>query len=246
MGNRVFRAFVLMAALIGAGSAFAARGGGGGWSLGANIGITAADQKDLDTLVTRSNQRAGGITTGQLGNAWEGNGYISYRFGGMTAIQLRIGFLYQNEDGSDTSGNNYEYGLFGFTIFPMFRFYLLEDTMIKFYTQLGLGWGSVSGDIKEGNNSVEFSGSALGYMGGIGAEFCFWSSSHCITVEGNLRILGVERLIADSVSGDFLAGPPSPASLSQAQKGKEVELDGRDLGVTLSGIEGFIGYVFYF
>lgn len=245
MNRIIFRIISVFTLLTVAGWA-QARGGGGGWSLGANIGITAADQKDMDTLVTRSNQRAGGISTGQLGNAWEGNGYISYRFSGMTAMQLRIGFLYQSEDGKDGSGNNYEYGLIGFTVFPMFRFYLLEDNMIKFYTQLGLGWGSVSGDIKEGNNSVDFSGNALGYMGGIGAEFCFWSSNHCFTVEGNLRILGVERIIADSVSGDFTGGSPSPASLSQASSGKEVEIDGRDLGVTLSGIEGFAGYVFYF
>ncbi|MCC7403880.1 MAG: outer membrane beta-barrel protein [Bdellovibrionales bacterium] len=245
MGIQFIRSLIVMVVLASTVGAWA-RGGGGGWSLGANLGITAADQADLDKLVTRSNQRAGGISTGQLGNAWEGNGYISYRFGGMTAMQLRIGFLYQNEDGSDSGGNAYEYGLVGFTLFPMFRFYLLEDNMIKFYTQLGLGWGSVSGDIKEGNNSLEFSGNALGYMGGIGAEFCFWSDSHCFTVEGNLRILGIERLTADSVSGDFLGGSPNPASLSQAQKGKEVEIDGRDLGVTLSGIEGFIGYHFYF
>ncbi len=230
--------------------AFAIRGGGGGggggWSLGLNLGITAANQEDLDTLITRSNQRAGGISTGKLGNAWEGNGFISYRFGGMTAFQLRLGVLYQSTDGTDNSGNNYDYNLMGFTAFPIFRFYLLEDAVIKFYTQIGLGWGGVTGTIKEGSNSLDFKGNGLGYMGGLGAEFCFISPNHCITVEGNLRILSVERLLASSVSGDFTGGSPSPASLSQAQKSKEVELDGRDLSVTLSGIEGFIGYNFYF
>lgn len=226
--------------------ALAAKGGGGGWSLGFNLGITAADQTDLNQLVTRANQRAGGISTGQLGNAWEGNASISYRFSGITAFQFRLGLLYQKTDGSDATGNNYEYGLLGITIFPMFRFYLLEDTMIKFFTQLGLGWGTVSGDIKEASNSVDFSGNGLGYLGGIGAEFCFFSPNHCIALEGNLRILGIERLTASSVSGDFTSGSPNPASLSQAQKGSEVELDGRDLSVTMSGIEGFIGYHFYF
>lgn len=219
---------------------------GGGWSLGLNLGITAADQEDLNKLSTRANQRVGGISTGQIGNAWEGNGFISYRFSGMTAFQLRLGVLYQNADGSDSSGNNYEYGLVGFTVFPMFRFYMLEDNVIKFYTQLGLGWGGVTGTIKESSNSLDFTGNGLGYMGGIGAEFCFISASHCFSIEGNLRILGIERLNASSVSGDFTSGSPSPASLSQAQKSSEVELDGRDLSVTMSGIEGFVGYHFYF
>ncbi len=246
MLTSMVRLLAIFMTILPAMGSLAAKGGGGGWSLGLNLGITAADQADLNKLSTRSNQRAGGITTPQLGNAWEGNGFISYRFSGMTAFQLRLGMMYQNGDGSDALGNNYEYGLIGVTVFPMFRFYLLEDTMIKFYTQLGLGWGTVSGEIKEGANSLDFSGNDLGYLGGIGAEFCFISPNHCFSLEGNLRILAIERLKASSVSGDFTSGSPSPASLSQAQNGKEVELDGNDLGVTLSGIEGFVGYNFYF
>lgn len=216
----------------------------GSWSIGANIGITNADQDDMNTLISRANSRVG-ITTSQLGNAWEGNAFISYRLSGSSlALQFRPSFFYQVEEGKDGSAS-YDYSVTGFTAFPIFRFYMLEDKTMAFFSQVGIGIGFVKGEIKEGNASVKFSGNDLGYLAGLGAEFCFFGGNHCMTVEGNLRILNMERVIADSHSGTFDTSGGNP-SLSQGEKNKEVELDGEDLAVSMSGIIGTIGYTFYF
>ena len=103
--------------------------------------------------------------------------------------------------------------------------------------------GYLNGEIKEGADSVEFSGSNLGYMLGLGAEFCFFGGSHCMNIEGNLRYLDIERLIADKASGDLSA---NGGLITQAQKSREVEINGRDLGLNMSGIVGSIGYIYYF
>lgn len=218
--------------------------GKGGWSIGADIGIINSSQTDMNTLISRANTRASGISASQLGNAWEGGGYISYRLSGsMLALQFRPSYFYQSTDGRG-GGQSYEYSLNGFTAFPIFRFYMLEDKSMAFYSQVGIGFGFITGKIKEGSAEVKFSGNDMGYLGGLGAEFCFFGGNHCFSVEGNIRILTMERVEADSVSGTFSSGPP--ASLSQAQRGKEVELDDADLGVSMSGIQGLVGYIYYF
>ncbi|MCB0419739.1 MAG: outer membrane beta-barrel protein [Bdellovibrionales bacterium] len=219
-----------------------ARGGGGGWSLGANLGITASDQTDMNTLITRANSRDS-ISTGQFGNAWEFSGFISYRTSSMLALQFRPSYYYSAVDGSG-SGGSYDYSVTGFTLFPIFRFYLLESNYIKFFTQVGVGWGFLFGSVKEGAASAEFSGNAMGTMAGLGAEFCF-TGNHCISVEGNFRLLRVQRVTSDASTNNFVTTGATP-SLSQSASGQEVELDGADLSATMSGVQGFIGYVFYF
>ena len=216
-----------------------------GWSLGGLLGTITVKQDDLNLLNGRSNTRDSGISTSQLSNAWEIGGFISYRFASsFVAFQLRPTYMFQSEEGSSATGNNYKYSASSFTIFPMFKFYLLEDTMLKFFTQVGVGYGFMSGEIEEAGRSVDFSGGDLGFKVGLGAELCF-TDTHCVFMEGNYRLLRTNRTIAKSVTGDFstLTGP---ASLSQATKDQEVEVDGRDLGLSMTGVQGFLGYEFHF
>jgi len=209
----------------------------GSFSLGFAAGITATDQGDINELQSRANQRSA-ISAGQLGNAWEGAGIFQYRYkGSILAIQLRPTYFYQNEDGKDGAGGKYEYGVSGYTIFPVAKFHMLESDSIKFYSQLGIGYGVASGVIQEDTAKVEFSGGGLGYMGGLGAEFCFMKA-HCVMVEGNYRFLTVDRVTSDSSSGTW-------ASDSISQASGEVEYDNHDLKVNLSGIQGFVGYIFH-
>ncbi|MCB0341459.1 MAG: hypothetical protein H6626_13750 [Pseudobdellovibrionaceae bacterium] len=229
--------------------------GKGGWSMGGNLGVTNANQSDMNTLRSRANTRESGISTSDLGNAWEGNFILSYRPSkGSLAFQLRPSFFYQNSDGSNSAGRKFEYGMQGYTVFPVLRWYLLEDKTIKFFSQFGVGWAFASGTIKEDNATsdgaaeLDFSGDDMGYLVGLGSEFCFSRGQHCINFEGSFRILPIPRLIADSVSGAFDSSAPygSPDSLSQATSGREVELDETDLSATLSGVQVFLGYLYYF
>lgn len=210
----------------------------GTFSLGLAAGITAADQGDLNELQSRANAREGGISTGQLGNAWEFAGIFQYRYNGsFLAIQLKPTFFFQKEDGSNSAGQNFEYGISGYTIFPTAKFHMLESDLMKFYSQLAIGYGYVTGNIEEAGAKVEFSGGDLGYLAGLGAEFCF-TKSHCIMVEGNYRFLMIDRVSSNSSSGTF-------ASDSITQANGEVEYDNRDLKVNLSGIQGYVGYIFH-
>ncbi len=216
----------------------------GTFSLGFAAGITAADQGDMNELQSRANTREGGISTGQLGNAWEFAGIFQYRYSGsMLAIQLKPTYFFQSEDGKNAAGTSFEYGVSGWTIFPTAKFHMLESDTMKFYSQLAIGYGFASGTIKEedasgsGNATVEFSGGDLGYLAGLGAEFCF-TKSHCIMVEGNYRFLKISRVTSDKSSGTF-------DSDSISQSSGEVEYDNKDLSINLSGIQGYIGYVFH-
>ena len=217
---------------------------------GAHFGYSTADQSDINTLITRANARAGGISTDSLSDAYEGVFTIGYRPSQSSiAYLLRPAVFYASTDGSGGQNagfiGNYEYSLLGFSIYPMLRYHLLEDKTIRFFTQIGIGWGQISGEIKEVNTSevtAEFSGDNLGYLAGLGVEFCFdMNGSHCINLEANLRIHYIERNIVDASSGTFATG-----SLTQSAKGAEIELDNRDLGTTMSGIQGIIGYTFHY
>lgn len=216
-------------------------------SIGINIGTSSADQDDLNLLITRANTREGGISTSSLGSALEVSGHWTYRFdGSMIALQIRPSYFFVSEDGSQASTQAaYEYSVTGFTIFPIMRFYLLENQFVKFFTQVGVGWGFANGEIKEDSAKVEFSGNQMGNLVGLGAEFCFVSGNHCMTIEGNLRYLPFERMVVDSTSGTFdTAG--TPASINTPVVGQEIEVDNRDLSATFSGIMGVVGYTFYF
>lgn len=210
--------------------------GKGGWSWGANFGVANTGQDDMNTLISRANTRTSGLSLSSLGNALEVNAFISYRTKSLLALQFRPSYAWQKETGS-----GHEYSISAITAFPVARFYMLESKSVKFFSQFGVGFGYVNGRIKENGGgsvgAIDFSGNSMGYMGGLGAEFCF--GDHCINVEGNLRVLSVER-VTSSDSGSGLAANGATVD------GKEVELDSRDLSVSLSGVQGLVGYTMYF
>lgn len=203
----------------------AQRRSGGGWSFGATLGLANADQKDMDSVID-----AGG-TADKIGNGYEFGATFAYSFG-STELLLRPSWYTVSSDG----GGN-EYSLNAFSILPMLRFNLLSNQTITFYSQLGLGYTVITGEIKEGSDEVEFSGSDIGYAGGLGAEFCF-IASHCFFVEGNVRVSSVERMTVDKASGT----PTDIGGITQGGKGQELEISNRDFGASLSGIYGVIGY----
>ena len=208
--------------------------GQGGWSMGVNLGFINADQDDMNKVIN-----AAAATTGasEFGNAWELNAHISYRMSGSSlALSFRPSyFLYDDEEGTGAT-----YSLSGFSLFPMLKWYMLEDQTIKFYSQFGIGYGQINGEIDKGADFVEFSGGNFGYMAGLGAEFCFAGGSSCINVEGNIRFLAVERFEADSGSNTSFDG------ITQSQSGREVELNNKDLAASMSGVLAMIGYTLYF
>lgn len=217
-------------------NAFAAGGRGGGHSMQFGLGLLTAGQDDMNSLIKTA--RAAGADTGDMGSAYELFGQYQYRFSGtMFAIAFRPSYIMQSATGSG-GGSSYDYKLSGLTLFPIFRFYPLENSFIKFYMQTGLGYGSMSGDISAGGNSIAFKGSAFGALGGLGVDFCF-TPSHCVSIEGNLRYLPIERNLATSASGTV-------PGLSQSTNGQEVEINGTDLKTTMSGIQGSIAYTLNF
>jgi len=217
-------------------NAFARGGGGGGHSLQFGLGLLTAGQDDMNTLIKTA--RAAGADTGDMGSAYELFAQYQYRFSGtMFAIAFRPSYVMQSATGSG-GGSAYDYKLSGLTVFPIFRLYPLENSFIKFYMQTGLGYGRMSGDVSAGGNSIAFSGSAFGALGGLGVDFCF-TPEHCVSIEGNLRYLPIERNVASSASG-------SVPGLSQSTNGQEVEISGGDLKTTLSGIQGSIAYTLNF
>jgi len=215
-----------------------ARGGGGGdgHSMEFGLGLLTAGQDDMNTLIKTA--RASGADTGDMGSAYELFAQYQYRFSGsIFALAFRPSYVMQNATGSGTGGS-YDYKLTGMTFFPIFRFYPLENGFIKFYMQTGLGYGRVSGDVSAGGTSISFNGSAFGAMGGLGVDFCF-TPEHCLSIEGNLRYLPIERNLASSATGTV-------PGLSQAGSNQEVEINGSDLKTTLSGIQGSVAYTLNF
>ena len=227
-------------------SALAARGGRGagisgdhGFSVGASI--IGTDQKDINTAIATANTSATGpISSSNLSSAYEFYAQYAFRFSGsMFALLFRPSYFMQNSTGSGTDGD-YNYKLSGYTFFPMLRVYPLESAFMKFFLHVGVGWGQVSADLTTGTgNTLTFSGSNLGEMAGLGVDFCF-TGSHCLTIEGNVRYLPIERNVASGASGTIV-GVDNPIS-----KGNEVEKNAMDLSTTLSGIQGVLAYTFNF
>ena len=211
-----------------------------GHSIGFNLGLVNASQNQMNDLIKRANTREGGISTGEMNSAYELQGFYMYRFGNpLYAIQLRPSYFYQVEEGSGSSGD-FNYSLTGFTIFPILRLYPLENEYMKFYMQLGVGYGQIYGTIEEGSAKVEFSGGAFGTMVGLGSEFCL-NANHCLSLEGNYRYLSHQRFGVDSSEGTFAAD-----SLSQYGKGQELEMDQSDVSARMGGIIFMAGYTMWF
>jgi hypothetical protein len=232
-----------------ASSALAARGGfGGGGGLGGDNqfsivgGVSNSGQDQINTMISRSNARAtsGPISTPAINGAYELGVQYGYRFSGtMYAILLRPTFFYAKASGSGKDGS-YNYGVTGFTVFPMLRLYPLENELMKFFLQIGMGYGRANSSIEEGAGNLNAVGDAFGTSMGLGAEFCV-TASQCFSLEANYRYMTMERNIATDASGTWATG-----SLSQAQTNQEVELDGDDLMVRMGGLQFLAGYVIHF
>jgi opacity protein-like surface antigen len=109
---------------------------------------------------------------------------------------------------------------------------------MKFFMQIGLGYGRINGDIKEGDgNEVKFAGGAFGTILGMGAQFCFYPE-HCISLEGDYRYLTIDRFIVTDSSGT--------TGLSQQTKDMEVELNNADVSARLGGLVFMFGYAYWF
>ncbi len=214
--------------------------GGGGMSLGVGISTVSASQDDMNGAI--DDAVAAGATVKNLGSAWDIYGDWTYRFSSsIFAIVFRPSYFTQSTDGSGPAGS-YSYKLTGYTVVPIFRFYPLENSFIKFFMQTGIGYGSLNGEISAGGKSLDFKGSSFGAIGGIGVQFCF-TPSHCMNVEGNLRYMPIERNL--TTSGNCAAAGEIPG-ISQCGGDKEVERNNADLKTTLSGVQGIIGYSFNF
>lgn len=207
-------------------------------SLGVALGVSATSQSDMNSLISSANTSSGGISNAGMGSATELSMHYSYRFKrSMFEIGVRPSYLMQGSSGRGTSGS-YKYNLSGFTLFPMLRMIPLENKIFKFHLQTGIGYGHMTGTIREPGFDTQFSGDRLGLLFGLGAEFCF-NKSHCVRVDGNYRYMPVDRNIVSSSTG-------SSSSLTQVSEGDELEVDNRDLGTTFTGIQGIVGYTYYF
>ena len=228
-------------------AANAARGGGGGGlggdsSFGIVVGVSQSAQDQMNTLVSRANTRAtsGPVSTPALNSAWELGLQYGYRFSGtMYALLIRPTYFFENSNGSGKDGG-YNYGVTGFTVFPMLRIIPLENDFMHFFMQIGLGYGNATTKIEEGNSSAHGVGSAFGAMAGLGAEFCI-TPSQCLSLEGNYRYMTMDRNIASDASGTFASD-----SLSRAAQNRELELDGDDLQVRMGGLQFLAGYAIHF
>jgi hypothetical protein len=208
----------------------------GAHSMELGFSLLGSSQDDVNTMIkdARANNAS---STSDMGSAYELFAQYRYTFSGtIFSMLIRPSYIFQSTTGSGTGGS-YDYKLSGFTIFPMLRMVPLENSFIKFFMQIGLGYGRLSADINQGANSVKFSGGNFGAIGGLGADFCF-VPDHCLTVEGNLRYLPIQRSIVDSSNGSF--------SNMQSGAGQEAELNGSDFQTTLSGIQGILAYTMNF
>jgi hypothetical protein len=100
--------------------------------------------------------------------------------------------------------------------------------------QTGIGYGRLKGTMSGPSGSVDWAGGAFGAMAGMGAEFCF-TDSHCLTVEGNVRYLPIERNIASGVTG-------TPSGFDTVTDDHELENGNMDVKTTMSGIQGGLFY----
>ena len=227
----------MISALLLLSGAALAKGGSGGHSLGLGAGIVTASQDDLENHSTTVNQLGGGRSAQKPGSALEFDMYYEYRFSStMFALQFRPSYFTQTGSGGTDKST-----LTGYTFFPLFRFYPLENNFIRFFMQAGLGYGRLQGKIEQPGGSIEFSGGEFGAMGGLGAMFCF-TDSHCIHLEGNFRYLPIER----NMSSASYSNTAATTGFSQAVKGQELEYQGNDLKTTMSGIMGTVGYTMNF
>ena len=68
-------------------------------------------------------------------------------------------------------------------------------------------------------------------------EICF-AKVHCVTMEGNYRILPINRSTVNSLSGTKRAG----SIVTQDTSGKEFEINDTDFASTMTGVQAIVGY----
>ena len=217
--------------------------GSAGHAMALGLSSISSNQSDLNNITTTINSTQGGVTTPSLGSAYDFFVQYSYRFSGMFALVFRPSYFSASASGSGNTVGTYSHTLTGFTVFPMVRLVPLENKFIKFYMQTGIGYGSLTGKVVQGTTrDMTYSGSTFGAIGGMGAEFCF-TPMHCMSLEGNLRYLPINRNIATTVNGTFTT---ATTGFSQATAGSEVEYNNSDLSTTMSGVQGVVAYVMNF
>ena len=216
-----------------------AKGGSGGHEVSVGLSSISSTQKDINSIIDSVNSAQGGVTTKNLTSAYDFFAQYSYRFSGtIFALVFRPSYFTQSGSGSGTTVGNYSHSLTGFTFFPLLRLYPLENNYIRFFMQAGVGFGYLKGEVKQGDGSLNYAGSNFGAQAGLGADFCF-TPNHCMTLEGNVRYLPIERNIAESASGTL-------SGFSQVAVSREVEYDQNDMTTTMSGIQGVLGYTYRF
>lgn len=208
-----------------------ARGGGGSHQFGGGIALISPAQDDLNAWISG----LGVVGTKEMGAGYEFFGNYEYRFSSTVfAMHFRPSYIMQN-----ASGGGVESKMSAFTFFPMLRIYPLENSFIRFFFQVGLGYGSMSLSLKNntGGNGT-YSGGNFGALGGLGAFFCITDSS-CIVAEGSFRYLPMQRMTG---SGSGLTGGTSRIT----QEVGELEVSNSDLATTLSGVQGSLAYQYNF
>lgn len=199
-------------------------------SMNFGLSLMTADQKDVNSWVDSLST----VGTKNVPSGYEFYFAYEYRFSSsMFALHFRPSYYMASASGGGVSAD-----LSGLTFFPMLRLYPLENKFMKFFMQVGLGYGSLTTKLENNNSggSGSYSGGSFGAVGGLGAQFCF-TDAHCMLVEGNLRYLPFPRNTGEG-SGS-LGG-----SISQASG--ELEINNSDLATTLSGIQGTLAYVLNF
>lgn len=210
----------------------------GDMALGIGLSTVSASQDDLNGAIDDAHTSAA-ASTKNLGSAYElFVNWIYHLDNSSYAFVLRPSYFMQSATGSGTGGS-YDYKLTGYTLFPMFRLYPLENSFIHFFMQGGLGYGALGGDIQAGASSLTFKGSAFGAVGGIGVDFCF-TEVHCLTIEGNMRYLPIERNVSTGGTCTSIPG------ISQCGNSTEVERNSNDLKTTMSGVQGAVAYTMNF
>lgn len=204
--------------------------GGGSDALGLSVALMSPDQADVNSWID-STAKTG---TKNLGTGYELMLDYEYRIGrSIFSVLFRPSYFTQT-----ASGGGIEAKETGYTFFPMLRLYPLENSFIHFFMQLGVGYGKLTTELSNNNNSASgsYDGSAFGAIAGLGAIFCF-TDTHCMVIEGNARYLPIERNTG-SANGT-LGG-------NLTQTSGELERSNNDIGTTMSGIQGVLGYKLMF
>lgn len=207
---------------------FARRGGGGGGHLlGGGLIFMSPTQTDLNSFIDDQTV----VGSKNLATAYELFMDYEYRFSGsMFAINFRPAYFTQS-----ASGSGIEASLSGLTFFPIFRIYALESDFIRFFFQIGLGYGHITAKLANAGGSGTYTGGTFGALGGIGAAFCITSNS-CFAIEGNMRYLPIMPV----------TGSGNLALTGVSQVNGELERNNSDLQVTMGGIQGILSYQYRF